>query len=382
VRDRHRIRVLQIVTWLGVGGAERLVLTAATRLPTDQFETAVCCFAARGRFADDAERHGVTVWCLGTFPSLRHPVALYRLYRLIRDYAPDVVHTHLQAPNLYGRLVALAAGVPVVIASEHNVYTAKARRYVAVERWLARRTALVAVSEHVRTFLAAQLRIRPSTIHVVENGIAPGEASPERVTALRRRLTLASGRCVFATVASLTPKKGHTYLLDALALLRQRRLECDLVLAGEGPERFALEQRAAAHGLADRVHFLGVYDDIADVLALADVFVLPSLVEGLPLALLEAMAAGKAIVATSVGGVPDAIVSGADGVLVEARSPSALADALQALAADDALRERLGRRARQTVAERFTEQRHLDGLASLYRSLVARPIAERVEARA
>src|SRR5712692_2911910 len=133
---------------MGAGGAERMVLTDATGLPRTQFESAVCCFSERGQFADDAEQQGVKVWCLNEFPTLRHPLVLYRLYRVIRAYRPDIVHTHLQAPNLYGRLMALVAGVRVLVASEHNVYTAKARRHVFVERLLARRTAaLIAQSE-------------------------------------------------------------------------------------------------------------------------------------------------------------------------------------------------------------------------------------------
>jgi glycosyltransferase involved in cell wall biosynthesis len=365
-----RIRVLQIVTWLGVGGAERLVFTAATGLPRATFETAVCCFSERGPFADAAERAGVPVWCLGTFPSVSHPAALARLFRIIRSYAPDIVHTHLQAPNLYGRLAALAARVPVVIASEHNVYTSKARRYVLVERWLARHTsALVAVSDRVRRFLASQLGIEPSAIEVVENGIAHEIPDPDRVAALRTRLALPPSRHVIVTVASLTAKKGHTHLLEAQQQLRSRGVDCTIVLAGDGPERASLEARALSLGVADRVVFLGVQPHVADVLAVGDIFVLPSLVEGLPLAMLEAMAAGKAVVATAVGGVPDVIVDRVNGLLVEPRSATAIVDAVQLLVADAALRERLGPCARTTVAERFTDGRHLAALAALYRRL-------------
>ena len=375
-----RIRVLQIVTWLGVGGAERLVQAAATGLPRATFDTAVCCFTERGAFADAVERAGVPVWCLGTFPSLRHPAALARLFRVIRGYAPHIVHTHLQAPNLYGRLAALAAGVPVVVASEHNVYTAKARRHVIVERWLARHTsALVAVSEQVRRFLASQLGLDPRTIDVVENGIAVEAPDAGRVAALRERIGLPATRRAVVTVASLTPKKGQAHLLHAVPLLRARGVDCAIVLAGDGPERARLEALAASLDVADRVLFLGVQPHVADILALGDVFVLPSLVEGLPLAMLEAMAAGKAVVATAVGGVPDVIVDGVNGRLVEPRSAPAIADAVQALTADAALRERLGSNARATVAERFTERRHLDALAALYRRLVGRSVGRRPE---
>jgi glycosyltransferase involved in cell wall biosynthesis len=362
--------VLHIVTWLGVGGAERLVLMAATGLPRAAFESAVCCFIERGRLADEAERHQVKVWCLEAFPSLRHPVALFRLYRIIRAFKPDIVHTHLQAPNLYGRLMALAAGVPVVIATEHNVYTAKAGRHVRIERWLARRTAaIVAVSEPVRRFLAAQLGISASTIQVVRNGIATPKPSAEGVEVLRRRLALPEDRLVLGTVASLTPKKGHVFLLQAMAALRERGVRCSLVLAGDGPERASLEALAASLGIAEHVHFLGDYAQVADVLTLLDLFVLPSITEGLPLALLEAMALGKAVVATDVGGVPDVITPGVNGVLVPARAVQPLADAIEALLTDPQRRHEYGARARATVMADFTEQQHLETLGALYLSL-------------
>jgi glycosyltransferase involved in cell wall biosynthesis len=367
-----RVRVLHIVTWLGVGGAERLVLTAATGLSPATFESAVCCFIERGRLADEAERHGIKVWCLEAFPSLRRPAVLCRLYRIIRAFRPDIVHTHLQAPNLYGRLMALAARVPVVIASEHNVYTSKARRHVWMERLLARRTAaLVAVSDQVQRFLATQLRIEPSAIRVVRNGIAtPAVSSPQAVDALRRRLALPADQFVLGTVASLTPKKGHAFLFRALAGLRDRGLHCSLILAGDGPERASLEALAATLGLADRVHFLGVEAQVGDVLALIDLFVLPSITEGLPLALLEAMAAGKPVVATEVGGVPDVITSGTNGLLVPAKAVEPIVDAVQTLLMDPQLRASYGARGRATVLAGFTEDQHLASLGALYLSLV------------
>jgi glycosyltransferase involved in cell wall biosynthesis len=356
---------------MGVGGAERLVLMAATGLPRATFESAVCCFIERGRFADEAEEQGIKVWCLDEYPSMRHPVALYRLYRTIRSFRPDIVHTHLQAPNLYGRLMALMARVPVVVASEHNVYSSKAARHILLERLLARRTtALVAVSEHVRRFLSTQLGVSASRIQLVRNGIGMPQPSPARVDALRRELALPADELVLGTVASLTRKKGHTYLLQAVAALFERGVRCSLLLAGDGPERSSLEKQTTTLGISDRVHFLGVQSNVADVLALVDLFVLPSLTEGLPLALLEAMAAGKPVVATAVGGVPDVITTEVNGILVDRENVPALADAVQRLAADSALRAELGNRGRATVTEGFTEAQHLQSLAALYVSLI------------
>jgi glycosyltransferase involved in cell wall biosynthesis len=369
----NRIRILHVITWLGVGGAERLVLMAATRLPSAQFESAVCCFTKRGPFGDDAERLGVKVWCLGEFPSLRHPLVLFQLYRIIREFRPDIVHTHLQAPNLYGRLMAFAARVPVVVTSEHNVYTAKARRYIFVERLLARRTnAIIAVSEEVRRFLSAQLGLNPSQIQLVENGIATEHPSPERVDALRQQLELPAGAVVLGTVASLTAKKGHAYLLQALAALSDRGIVCTLLLAGDGPERQALEARAVRLGISGQVRFLGVQPHVADVLAVMDIFVLPSITEGLPLALLEAMAATKPVIATAVGGIPEVITTGVNGMLVEREAVQPLADAIETLVTMPGLRALYGERARATVLSRFTEEQHLRTLASLYLALTER----------
>jgi len=352
-----------------VGGAERLVVSAANGLPTSRFEQAICVLTERGPLAAEAETAGIPVFCIGDFPGVRHPLAFVRLVRTVRAFRPTIVHTHLQSPNLYGRVAARLAGVPIVIATEHNVYTGKARRYVAVERWLARRTdALVAVSAEVRQFLSAQLGVAASTIQVVPNGVAVRAPSPDRVAALRARIG-AGGGATIGTIASLTSKKGHEFLLRAAAHLRDRGVACTVVVAGDGPERARLEALAAGLGLADRVHFLGVVPHAADVLPAIDVFVLPSLVEGLPLALLEAMLAGTAVVATSVGGVPEIVKSGVNGLLVQPANETDLADAIVSLIQSPELRARLAAQARETIEHGFTEAAYLESLSSLYLEL-------------
>lgn len=365
-------RVLHVITGLRIGGAERLVVSAATGLPRDAFENAVCCLAERGALATEVEQAGVPVWLVGEFPGLRHPVAFWRLWRIIARYKPQIVHTHLQSANLYGRLAARLAGVPVIVATEHNVYRAKARRYIVVERALARVTdAIVAVSEQVRGFLSEQLDVAARTMRVIPNGVAMPVADPDRVAALRARLDLPAGDIVLGTVASLTPKKGHSYLIEALALAAARSVPCTLVLAGDGPMRPAIEQLAERLGVSSRVRFLGEAERVADVLAITDVFVLPSLVEGMPLALLEAMRVGRAVVATRVGGVPELVRDGDNGVLVEPADAAALAEAVATLAADPARRDHLGDRARATVERDYTEERYVAALAGLYRELLA-----------
>ncbi len=362
-----RIRVLHVITSLGIGGAERLVVSAASGLSAARFDHAICCLAERGPLAGEAEAAGVPVFCVGEFPGLRHPIAFARLVRTIRAFRPTIVHTHLQSANLYGRLAARLARVPVVVATEHNVYVRKARRYIYVERLLARTTdALIAVSGQVQQSLSSQLGIAPSAIRVVRNGVAASAPSGQRVAELRARLGDRADGIRLGCVASLTPKKGHEALLRAVARLRERDIICSLLVAGDGPERPRVEALVEGLGLARHVHFLGVVPHAADVLAMIDVFVLPSLVEGLPLALLEAMYAGKAVVATSVGGVPEVVRSGENGLLVSPGSDTELADAIATLARSAELRNRLGAAARETIEGGFTEAAYLESLSALY----------------
>src|SRR6185295_563471 len=335
---------------------------------------AICVLTERGPLAAEAEAIGIPLFCVGEFPGLRHPLAFARLVRTIRAFGPMIVHTHLQSANLYGRLAARIARVPIIVATEHNVYTIKARRYVRIERWLARTTdALVAVSGEVRQFLSNQIGVAPSAIRVIANGVALRSPSAEGVAALRAQVGGADAGIVLGTIASLTSKKGHAYLLRAVAQLRDRGVTCTLVLAGDGPERPRLEALTRELGLAGRVQFLGTVPQPADVLAAIDVFVLPSLVEGLPLALLEAMLAGTAVVATSVGGVPEVVESGVNGLLVRPANETELADAIATLVGSPELRARLAARARETIERGFTEAAYLESLSALYLELAERP---------
>lgn len=366
-------RVLHIITDLGIGGAERLVVSAARGLPRDRFESVICCLAGRGPLAAEAEAAGVTVHSVGAFPGVSNPGAFARLTRQIRSIRPTIVHTHLQSPNLYGRLAARLVGVPILVATEHNVYETKAGRYIAAERVLARITdALVAVSAEVQQYLSRQIRVPAARIHVIRNGVAAPLTSADGIEHVLRRIGSPTSVLRIATVASLTPKKGHQFLLRALARLRDRGCRAVALLAGEGSERSRLEALASELSLCDSVHFLGSVKNPADVVAAADIVVLPSLVEGLPLALLEGMRAGKAIVATAVGGVPEVVSSGINGLLVAPADDVALADAIEELSKAPERRVELGARARETAERDFTEAAYVNALAALYDTLLRR----------
>ncbi len=211
----------------------------------------------------------------------------------------------------------------------------------------------IAVSNEVKERLRKDMAVPESKIKVVHNGIRLARFSRQTDPELRRELTQGSGRPIVLTPARLHSQKGHIYLLQAAALVP----DALFVLAGEGPERRSLEDVAKGLGLETRVRFLGQREDIPDLLACCDVFVLPSLYEGLPLSVLEAMAAGKPVVATRIGGTAEAVVHGVTGMLVPPENPRELAAAIRTLLADSSLLPVLPKRAEPALRNGFLPKR-------------------------
>jgi len=351
----ERINVFSVIWSLQTGGAERVVADLARGLDRSRFRPVVCCLNFKGRLAEGLERDGITVHALGKKPRLDLG-ALLRLSRLMRRERADVVHTHLWTSSFWGRLAALMAGVKARVVTEHNVDTWRRPAHLAADRLLARATdEFIFVSREVEAFYRPRLRLDPARGRVVRNGIdlAPFDGAVDAVAA-RDRLGLSRTATVVGIVGRLDERKGHRYFLEALASLTGRLPALQGLVVGEGREKPAIETRRAALGLDDRVRLVGYWPNVAEALAAVDVFVLPSLMEGHPLAILEAMAAGKPVVATRVGGNSEAVEDGVTGLLVPPRDPEALASAIAALACDPERARRLGRAGRRQVEERFS----------------------------
>jgi glycosyltransferase involved in cell wall biosynthesis len=212
------------------------------------------------------------------------------------------------------------------------------------------RPAYVAVSQAVKDYSCVNLAIRPEQVRVIYNGVDLTEFSPDGHNGRSPH----NGRTVIGMAARFSAEKNHDGLLTAAAELARRGVDFELRLAGEGGLRPQCKKRAAALGIAERVRFLGMVEDVPRFLDDLDVFVLPSLREGLPMTILEAMAMGVPVVATGIAGVPEVVRHGENGLLVPPGDPTALADALACLAGDEPLRRRLGRNALVTVREGFS----------------------------
>ncbi|MGH2672745.1 MAG: glycosyltransferase family 4 protein [Actinomycetota bacterium] len=377
------MRLLRIITRLNVGGPARQVVQLNRSLQGRGFECRLVTGTegpSEGRIDPGPER--VTV-----IPALRRAIsprldlaAARALDRLVRAWRPDVVHTHLAKAGGLGRFVARRRNVPVTVHTFHghvlDGYFSPpiARVFLAAERRLARRTtALVAVSNAVRDELLALGIGREDQWHVIPVGLELDGLLgnlPSKAEA-RERLGLPPDGAAVGIVGRLVPIKDHETFLRAAVRLLPARDDLTFVVAGDGEDRAVLEARASEL-LEERVRFLGWVQDLAALYAALDVVVLTSRNEGTPVSLVEAGAAGRPVVATRVGGVPDVVADGETGILVPPGDPAATAAAIERLLGEPALARAMGGTARARVPSRFSADRLVDDLAALYSRLLDR----------
>lgn len=351
-------RIAYLTNSLRAGGLERVVTLLAAGMKERGHTPFICCYDARGDYeADRAEGLGIQVHVI-----LREPgvdVSYVRKLRTwLRDVRAEVIHAHNSTALFYGGLAGLAAGVPIRIATEHDGVFPRSRSAAASNRLLVSRvlTHSVAVSQAVKDLWCESDGVARDRVIVIPNGV------PDT-----RRPRVSHAGCRIGMVGRLSVEKGADVLLRALALLpRERYPDLKLVVVGDGPQRGELEQLIRALDLADRIEMLGTRHDVPDLLATMDIFALPSRREGLPLALLEAMAAGLPVVASAVGGVPEAITSAELGLLVPPEDPAALSQAIARLADDAETRAALGRSARR----RFEGNYELSKMIDRYEALI------------
>jgi glycosyltransferase involved in cell wall biosynthesis len=296
-----------------------------------------------------------------------------RLARILGSRRYDIVEIYGLRLNLVGRALARLNRQPVVVTAQRSVDDWRRWWHVWLDRLTSRWvTVYVANSEAVARRLTDRERIAPDRITIIENGIDPALYARPGSGQIRAGLGIGADAVVITCVANLRTPKGHDVLLDAFARLRSDHPEVRLWLAGEGPLRQSIEARIEALGLASSVVLMGLRSDIPDLLAESDIFVLPSLWEGMPGSLLEAMASRLPVVASAVGGVPELVVSGETGYLVPARDPVRLAEALERLVVRPDLRQSMGRRALERASTRFALSLKVAEFEALYDSLAGR----------
>lgn len=292
--------------------------------------------------------------------------ALGTLRRILRDCEIDLLHAHDFTTGIYGAVACRLERRPHVITLHGGAYYAGRLQRKIAFRWAIRTSrATVGVSDATAREAEELLRLRPGSVGVVPNGIDFPTGDRERA---RAALGLrGDAEVMILAVGNLYPVKGHRFLIDALASLARLRPELlwRAAIAGRGGEESDLRRRLSETGLGDRIALLGFRSDISDLLAAADVYVMPSLSEGLPIALVEALLSRTAVVASRVGGIPEVVEDGRSALLVPPEDSSALATALERVVVDASIRERLAAEGLSVARERFS----LDRMVSAYREL-------------
>lgn len=294
----------------------------------------------------------------------------FHLFSLFRDQIVTVV-TFTPHSNLMGLPIAWLAQVPVRIGTHHGFIEGSSPLLARVHGWLTNSrlvTLMIAVSAQVREYAIKQEKVRKQKLKVVENGIDPlllKKMNSKQKRALRSAIGIPGRITMFLTVGRLTTQKGHTVLLDAVAKLKSSA-NTVFVFAGEGPQKVQLQEQAHRLGVENEIRFLGLRNDINQLLLAADVFVQPSLWEGLSLALLEALFAGIPVLATRVEGVVDVVTDNKSALLVPANDSYALANALDALRNNPSLRRRLAKAGRRRARTHYS----IDRMCKSYEALL------------
>lgn len=370
------IRVLYIIFGLAMGGAETVLFELINGLDRKEFQPVVLSLSPPAALSEKFAAAGIEVHYLTLKRLEQAPLTLLRAIRTARQLNPDILQGVLFYGDLTARLIRLVWHKPLVVSAVHSTGVGR-KPYLYAMRYTDGLTdAVTAVSRAVADAHLAERSITREKTTVIANGIDVQRFArpPEsELVKLRQRFSIPEGRRVVLCVGRLDPVKNHALLLRAFAGLTRSVPNICLLLAGGGRIEGELRAQVAELGLGEQVIFAGEVYPIDPLFHLADVFVLSSSREGLPMVVLEAMAAGSAIVCTKVGGIPEVISSGKNGILVPSEDQPALERALrELLEAPESERRRLGDQAKVDVIEQYGTARMVEQTARLYRSLLAR----------
>jgi len=374
VADR-RLRVLYVVGSFRAGGAQRHCLALWQRLDRDRFDPRICCEERNGLLLEDVMSVGMPVIELGVrkLASAKALSAMHRLSEYIKNERIDIVHSYLFETNILAVAAARMARRGRVIISVRAINNWMGWRHRTANRLVNRfADSITVVSHAVESSVIEKEGADPEKVRVIPNGVEVSENGPPRHVArdsARSRLDLHRSGPVVGCVANFNRYKDHSTLVQAAQTVVADLPESTFVLVGDGPLRATIEEQVHTVGLDANFVFTGAILDASRAMPAFDLFVLPSLEEGMPNVVLEAMAAGVPVVATDVGGTPEVVVDGKTGLLVPPRCPASLAAAVTELIRDTERAEQMGVEGRMRIASEFSLERMVDAVQDLYVSL-------------
>ncbi|MCX6779059.1 MAG: glycosyltransferase [Candidatus Magasanikbacteria bacterium] len=346
-----KIKILFVANALEVGGAEKFLLDLLKHLDRSVFEPSLATVIGGGSLLKDFQSLNLPLYIHGIkrVRYLGGVVQFWQLYKLMKQLRPDIVHTQLFAADLWGRLAAWAAGVPIIITTEQNVNIDQSWLRETLKMWTYRLTTqVVAISTAVKNYAIKRYCLPADKIIIIPNDVD--------LAALEKRFASAppkpTDKKIIINTGRLVPQKGQKYLLEAFALLPQKN-NYELWLAGNGPLKKELETQAQKLGITSQVKFLGTRHDVPELLAQAHLFAFSSIFEGLGIAVLEAAAAKLPIVASKIDGILDIIKDGESGLLVEPKNPVVLAKAMEELLNNEEKAKLMAMKAYENIKNNF-----------------------------
>jgi L-malate glycosyltransferase len=365
-----RLKVLHIVFSLDTGGLENMVVNLCNNLDADRFQPSICVLRGGGALESRVDKS-----CVDLFEIKRlwryDPTLPFRIAKKIHHHKFDIVHTHSWGTLLEGLGGALMMQTPILVHNEHGGLEIRPRN-IPIQRWFWSKTDMVvAVAEALAEQMATVIRFPRKRIHVIPNGVDTQHFQPVENGNVKQRIRfgLPPEKILFGIVARLVPVKNHLGIFHALAQLHAQGINVDLVLAGDGELRESLFQAAADMHLIEHIHFLGEITAVTEFLQAVDVFVLNSKSEGMPITMLEAMACGLPVIATSVGSNPQLVRDGQNGMLVKSEDIDELCSAMMRLANNAPLRNKMGEKGRCCVETHFSLNRMVKEYTDLYKEL-------------
>lgn len=378
----ERLRIMHIIEGLSLGGAERRLVNDLKFINKLRFENAVCVLFNRLDLEKEVSVLNVPLYKLNLRNSADFP-CFFKLLKLIKSFNPDIIHTQLFWADILGRAAAKISGVSAVVSTvQSSVYEPESGYLFSRKRKLLDRITgmiingnYIAVSEFVKKSIVRRLKIKEGKVRVIYNYVDSSgfeKLAPKAKDRLRNRLGLSEEDIVMSTVGRLNPPKGHHFLLEALAILRPEFPTLKLLIIGDGPSRNMLEECARRLGIEREAVFLGMRPDVQELVQISDVFVFPTLSEGMPISLLEAMAMQMPCVASAIGPILEVINDGENGYLFSPGDSQGLASVLRGIFKSRDKMEEVGLKGAISIRDKFSAAEAVERLSALYEELCAR----------
>ncbi|MDP8263815.1 MAG: glycosyltransferase family 4 protein [Candidatus Ancaeobacter aquaticus] len=384
--NNNKIKVLHIITRLVHGGAQENTLYTVKLLDKTRYDVSLVSGPSDGDegslehiITDDNEIEFTVINELIRSPApIKDFIALYKLFHLMRKNKYDIIHTHSSKAGILGRFAAKLAGIPIIIHTPHGhifygYFSAFITNiFIIFERITALFTDKIITLTHRGTEEHVMMNIAPADKFVtIYSGInIRKDPFSIDINKKKQELNIAKETLVIGNIARLADIKGQKYLIEAMPEICSKVPNCCLILVGDGPAKNELLQVVHNLDIVNKVLFLGLRTDIAELISIMDIFILPSLNEGMGKVLLQSQHLGKPIIATDVGGVREIVTNGVNGFLVTSRDSGSIAQRSIELLKSDAMRTKMGDAGRANVGERFSIETMVKNIASLYEELL------------